>query len=261
MKPQRTPLLLSGMMIGEMKETFTFREITAIGELEAAFRFRYEEYSFSRMSVYLKENEHRIDMDVYDLHSRHYGLFRNDGTLTGYLRVVFDRGTCYNRQVFELGRRFAGFSESSHSEAQLKKLPAADFPFLSYSFIPESVRLQYAELKNRGEGFAEASRLIISRHSRGIKLFAFLMECAMILFIRICEGKKNAMVHCCRDHGIFYKRYGFLPFHADAVFEDSGITKTLMYLPQTVSPKNLPAKTYELAADFGRSGRIMRVME
>lgn len=243
-----------------METRYTFSEITGKKELEMAFRLRYEEYLHSRMHCYLEKNESQVDIDVYDLHSKHYGLFLNGQELVGYIRVVLDPEECFNEEVSALGKHFGLFSGEEHTPEKLNESPVADFPFLSYPKVSPGIKALYTGLKKKKEGFAEASRMIISRDHRGMKLFVFIMECAMMLFIRISMSRKNAMIHCCRDHGLYYKRYGFRPFNNEEGYEEFGMHKMLLCMPASASPLNLPAKLYALAGDFGERGEISRII-
>jgi len=260
MKTQAPPVVIASLLCS-MKKTLTFREITEPSELENAFRFRYEEYAKTRMSRYLSENTARIDMDVFDLHSRHYGLYYSN-ELVGYLRVVLDREEYFGSSAYETGLRYNIFNESSHNKEDLKKIDETDFPFLSYHYTPENVKSRFDALKCDGEQFAEASRLIIREDLRGLKTSAFLIECAMMLFMLICGNRKTAILHCCKDHSLFYKHYGFRSFHEGQEITDGGIKKEVMYLSMSsgLLPANLKVRFEQMSVEFTHTGKINRTI-
>jgi len=88
-----------------MSKKYTFREITEKDELEKFFKMRYSIYSNCRMNGFVKCNEHSIDIDAYDVHSRHYAL-TCENVNAGYLRVVLPREEMFQDQVLEIGRKY-----------------------------------------------------------------------------------------------------------------------------------------------------------
>jgi len=74
-----------------MENTYCFREARNVEELYALLKLRYEEYRNSRLAGFCPENEYGLDIDEFDLRSRHFGLFQQsaDGEKAiGYMRVV-----------------------------------------------------------------------------------------------------------------------------------------------------------------------------
>jgi predicted GNAT family N-acyltransferase len=258
MEPQTNPIPTTQIAEKMANTTFTFREITEVDELEQAFRLRYEVYSNSRNRVFINQNEFGLDLDNFDLHSNHYGIYSPDNVLIGYLRVVLDRNEYYNFGVFEIGLKFGIFCKSIHSNENIKKVDYAEYPFLSYPNLPESVKSKFTSLKNSNQLFAEASRLIIAENFRGFRTSAFLIECAMVLFIIICQGKRNAIVNCCKDHKSFYERYGFRTFSDEQDFNIFGMTKETLYL--STLPDNLPSKFEEMKAQYSITGKITKTL-
>ena len=262
MKTKTATIILSNIMISEMNKTLTFREITKPDEVEKAFRLRYEEYSKSRVSPILKKNEEKVDMDIFDLHSRHFGLFTNKNEMIGGIRVVLDRKEFYHSGVFEIGKKYGIFTDASHAKDCITNSPMADFPFLSYSNLPEKILCRYNEMKEKHTSFAECSRLIIKESFRGIKFSVFLIDCAMMLFMEICSRKKHAILGCYRDHGAFYKRMGFIHFGDDQGYLMFEKIADVLYLPSDLStmPNHLRIKFEQLAIKFSKTGKITKAI-
>jgi Acetyltransferase (GNAT) domain len=81
-----------------MKQTgqYTFRELHSYEDLAASFRLRYDVYRSSSIAVICAENEISMDFDVYDLRSRHFGLYKKEGdgeTLIGSVRLITNQPT------------------------------------------------------------------------------------------------------------------------------------------------------------------------
>ena len=260
MKTRTAPVLITPMMIGHMNKTMTFREITEPGELEKAFRFRYEVYSKSRLNRFLKQNQCNLDIDIHDLHSRHFGLFIGNIEMIGYLRVVLSKETFFNDKVSEVINKFNFISLIEPASEDTKRERVADYPFLSHPNLPLSLITRYNLLKNQNIEIAEASRLIIKDDHRGIKTSAFLIECAMMLFIMICSSQRHAVISCCKDHRLFYERYGFRPFDDDTEFNLYDMKLDTVCLTLSEYPKNLPGRIEEMKSQYLIAGKITRAI-
>ena len=147
---------------GEGPKAYTFRELNGEAELETFLKLRYETYVNSRsLRHFLTENEARIDMDVYDLHAKHFGLFQGVEP-AGYIRVVAHKSQCYNPDVFAIGVRNQIFQSYIHREKELTKHPYPDFPFLSYDQIPQEVCKYYSSLSmQEKESAIEGGRFML----------------------------------------------------------------------------------------------------
>jgi predicted GNAT family N-acyltransferase len=262
MKTKTTPIILSNVMISEMNKALTFREITEPDELERVFWFRYVEYSRSRLCPILKQNAQMIDLDVFDLHSRHFGLFNHKNELAGCFRVVLDRSEYYNSKVFEIGKRNVIFTNSLHSKDSLKSINEADFPFLSYPNLPEIIMSHYLAKKENNESFAEGSRLVIREDVRGLRTSSFLIDCIMMLLIHICSGRKHSILDCREDHCAFYERYGFRPFVEGTEYRVHNMVINVMYLPSTLSSMSahFKLKFEAMANEFSKTHKISRAI-
>jgi predicted GNAT family N-acyltransferase len=266
MKTQTSNAAIPVLLSTVATKTFTFREITDAAELEEAFRLRYEVYSRSKNHGFVKQTEARIDLEIFDLHSRHYGLYSVNNELAGYLRVVLDRKEYYNSSVFEVGEKIGLFSVQEHSEGCLKKSMSPDFPFLSYKELPACIRLYYQSIRNRNEGIAEAGRIIIKEEYRGIRTSAFMVECALVLYMLYCQGSKHAVISCLKEHSLFYLRYGFQPMGDGQPYHPFGTTSVILGLPlatelsQSKIPLSFHARLEEMTAMFNITGQIQRII-
>lgn len=263
MKTKKTIFLLAGLMYcQQLNKTITFREITSGDELEKAFRFRYEEYSKCRLNVFLKRNEHQLDMDIFDLHSHHYGLFGGDNEMIGYMRVVLDRGEYQNTRVMEIGTRYGFYIKPEQSAASNETTGVPDYPFLSYEEVPGEVMQFYHALKEKKEKVLEASRLILSEHYRGLKNISFLVECVIALYPKVYSGYKHAMADCVKEHAVFYRRYGFTPVEQGSGFNVFDLKRlvTCLSLPLSMAsiPSHLHLRFDEMAFEYKQTGRITR---
>jgi predicted GNAT family N-acyltransferase len=268
METQTNPIPTIQVAERKASTTYTFREITEADELEQAFRLRYEVYSSCRCSSFLKSNSNEIDIDSYDQHSRHFGLFINNNEMVGYLRIVLHRNDYYNSAVLDIVNKFNFFQEGLCSFEFIKNTERADYPFLSYPDIPANIKSFYDSIKDKREGLAEGSRLIIKEQFRGIRTSIFMMECIILLYIIICMGKRHAIINCVKEHSSFYKRYGFETICDGRVYNIFGSIKEAVCLTIPLSnslsastvPLNLHSKLAGMAAEYSITGQITKTL-
>lgn len=179
-------------------------------ELEAVFRQRYEVYEQCRMHSFLQPNEARIDIDAFDVHSVHFGLFNNE-EVVAYLRVVLHRAVCFNQEVALLATQYGLMKQDVHVLGGDVVSPLASFPFLAYEGVPEGIGLFYGE-KSKQNAFCEASRLIIQPQYRSIRMAVRMIECAMVAGMQLFGDKGGiAMLDCFTSHLPVYSMFGFKP--------------------------------------------------
>jgi predicted GNAT family N-acyltransferase len=234
-----------------MSKKYTFREITEKDELEKFFRLRYEVYSECRCKSVLKINEQAIDIDYYDVHSKHYALICENSD-AGYFRVVLPREELRQNSVIEIATKNNIFSDYN----KYKCNGAAPFPFLSYKEVPESYWHFYDNLKTRNETLAECSRLILTPGSRTLRTSRFLIECAIVLYLIICFGKKQAVLSCNVKHKSFYEYYGFVAIGKENGFSIYGYDSIAMSL--TSLPAQIKTNIEDMSDEFTTTKKIIK---
>jgi len=219
-----------------MGKHFTFKEIIDQVELEKAFRLRYEVYEKSRMQFLLRPNAAKIDLDIFDLHSRHFGIFYNNN-IAGYIRVVIDRKSYFNTTVASVGlennvfeaRKFIGNNYVYNGEA--------NFPFLSYAGVPHNVKAFYIE-KAQCFSIIEASRLIVLEQFRGHKFSITLIECAIVAGMHVLGSEIGiAVLDCSASQKRVYQLFGFqtLPNTSEYYVLNSDLTIRALSLSLSLS--------------------------
>lgn len=260
METQSTQIPTAETTEKKQATTYTFREITDAEELEEAFRLRYEVYANSRLNPFLKHNSLSVDIDEFDFHSKHFGIYTEMNELVAYLRVVLDKSEHTNMAVTAIASKLYLQLESLVKK-NFDENYTSDYPFLSYPEIPDSVKSHYLELKAKQEGFAEASRLIIKEEFRGPRLSCFLIESAMMLFTMICNEKKHAIVCCDKHHSFFYERFGFRPFGDGQIYEACGTQKVSVFLTLNDAKNNhIIEKFSGLVAEYSITGKITKTL-
>ena len=234
-------------------KAYTFREITGKKELEEFFRLRYEVYFNSANKPFLKENIHRIDIDYFDVHAKHYCLMHGDNKV-GYFRAVYQKDQYFNEKVIDIGEKYGLLDRKTF----LEKNEAAPFPFLSYEGVPESHWNFYNNLLEQDENMAEVSRIIVSPEYRAISTVKHLVECAIVLYAMTFARLKYAIVNCELLHGLFYTHYGFKEIDEAARYTVNGLKKTSLSI--TEIPEKHIGKIGLMAEEFKNTGKIERAL-
>lgn len=237
-----------------MSKKYTFREITEKEELEELFKMRYEIYSECKLNGFVKKNKYKIDIDYYDINSRHYALFYNN-SIVGCLRVVLPKDIIFQDRVLEIGRKYSMMNGSYNTT--IDKLP---FPFLGYDETPQSYWDYYNSCSLKNEKFIEASRLILHPEHRTIRSSKFLIECAMVDYILLSKGLNHAIISCIDNHSSFYKHYGFCEINNSDGNQFPGVIGTTLSIPLTISsiPQKHHTRFHKMANEFKANNKIER---
>jgi Acetyltransferase (GNAT) domain len=189
-----------------MKNTFyTYREAQNITELEALLKLRYKVYRKSKYINFCPKNKHQINLDQYDLYSRHFGLFENKSGIekpVGYMRVVQEERSPTANQVLEIAKK------ASPKLADSLQIPVTKpFPLMTYFRGSEKVNSVLARLASNGLKMCEASRFVFAKEIRSLQLAKFVTESSVAIYRAL--GFYCSIITCSIPHSRFYNQYGF----------------------------------------------------
>ncbi len=199
---------------------YEFREVTDANELEQTFRLRYRVYRACELSHFLPQNEHKLDIDAYDLRSHHYGLFFNhdgESQVVGCVRVVTDHETAAAPAV----RLIAGAHR--HFAQVASQSPREVFPLLEYAPCRTEVLSLYHSCRERGKEIVEAGRLALDPAHQCQHLGALLVQAAAAAVGFLIGQYGYALVTANQHASRFYRVGGFgkipgaIPFHVGRV--------------------------------------------
>lgn len=191
---------------------YKFREIINENELEKFMHLRYKTYAESVNQDFIKKNNQELDIDIYDIHSKHFGLFY-DNEPVGAIRLVHHKSEIFDERAYNIGLKNGVFAEDFHSKENILKYDYPDFPFISNKELPESIRDFYNNV-NEKEFITEGSRLILVGKHKGLSLARFLVE-STIAYSVFCKESTHSILNCNSSHQRFYKQYGFENIDAD----------------------------------------------
>lgn len=239
----------------EKQSVYCFKEIDTEEDLEFFMKIRYKAFKEKPLSNFLQLNEHKIDINIYDLHSRHFGVYGYNGEPVGYVRVVFHKEKFYNDFSFSIGEKYGFFNNETYCNKNLKTLTYPDFPFISYLGTPDAIQSYYLSLKEERTNVVECSRIIILKKEKD--LFRFLVDC--ILSVQYCYGKNFLpIVNCDAQYKMFYEQYGFETIKNGAHYyikEMKDVPVSVLSLNEV--PKGFHKKIQKMLQEFIESKQIL----
>ncbi len=176
---------------------FWGEEVSDIRTLRRCFNLRYLEYSNINLGNFIDKNPLHLDIDNYDLYSRHWILTNDKRDILGYGRIVTGERTHFAEEIINLAE-----------EARLQYFNPY-FQFSNYTCAYENIPVELkASIKDieSTQKIAETSRLVILDKSNALRYAIFLVESAI----------GNALIHndiiissCLKAQVKLYERYGY----------------------------------------------------
>ena len=213
-------------------------------------KLRYTIYNSTRCAGFLSENDMEIDVDAYDLQSKHYGLFVEEADqqkLIGGLRII------QNRPVLSSIRMLKKLNLLQYCEEQ----PEEVLPILSY--FPDEKEEHFSPLLTKDCLATEGSRLVLDKDYQSLRLAKFIISNAIILHM-MEEEDWVAFVSCVPLHARLYQSFGF-----EQVFDHTNWAKDLqaraLYLRDEQLDQNKRPELEAMIREFRRDGftRYQRV--
>lgn len=215
-----------------MKQPFTFRQISDAEELEQLLSLRFNLYAKSRMKSFICHNKFGLDFDKFDLHAHHFGLFLGD-TVIGYIRII-ENVNRFKSKIAALVNKKYGFVQ----EVSPEQNETGDFPFLSYSGVPQAVK-EYYNIQKYNTTFLEGSRLIISEEYRSLKAVKYLLDCSVAASMDIIREENGIVIlDCAKSHEKWYSTMGFTKLPDIEAYNLDNIPVTVLKLPLSVELSN-----------------------
>lgn len=249
-----------------MNHPFLFRELHGEQELELFLRKRYEAY-FNSPQRPLLEKEDGIDIDIYDLQSRHYGVFSGKEPV-GYIRIILDKDYWYCENAFNIGLRHHRFQKTQHGRENFSHSPHPSFYF--DALYPNQTRPLngHASYFQDPSQLVEPSRIVLFEEYKSLGLARFITECALVLYYELCVNhRKHAVITCAQSHSRFYRAYGFESLFNDLVNpivpgknEALLILKWANHIKTSAIPSKVQPRILNMIERWEKSGNIEIVL-
>lgn len=230
---------------------FIFREPETLDELKALLRLRYSAYMASRLNKFIEENQTGMDLDCYDLYSRHFGLYEHTGSSSrpvGYVRMVTDEPGTFRNDLFALAKSIPELYE------KVNCIPTEPFPMMNYCPYADDIRRYRENAKLAGEMLVEVGRLSLDDSIRGLKIAVNFVSaiCASLPM----HGVDEALVTCVSNHEAMYRSCGGRIFHSANIFEVHGAGVCLLLLSAKNLPHSMKERVDHMREAYERTGRI-----
>ena len=239
------------------KNYYVFREARNVLELKSLLELRYRGYLQSRCSSLIKQNPSGLDLDAYDLRSRHMGFFQLQGKESkplGYMRFVEDDLTATAPLIWQLALAYPDLCE------RLEKDPPTPYPLMENCPKTDELMKFYQQVKAKGERIAEGSRFVFDKdvRSRGFPKFMLESSLAVGLF---GLGYKHALLACNPRHGSFYSKFCFKPYEGLEKFEYDGLPGCVMINTKNEISVPIKEKFLKMAAIYQHTGMLCHFPE
>jgi len=185
---------------------YVFREVRTANELLDVLKLRYKVYRNSRLSAFCPQNDEQIDVDIFDLQARHFGLYAVSepcDRLIGCIRVVSENEQRHKPKFKLLASGSQVFVD------KLNRDQSIPLPLCGYSASGEQIAQLYGEWIASGEHVAEAGRLCLDHAYRSLQLALIMVETTLALGFFGNYEVDRALVTCSTSHERFYTRYGY----------------------------------------------------
>ena len=220
-------------MMNQTAGLYAFREIKEEAELLAAFRMRYTIYMQQpHLRLLMVENAAEVDIDGYDIYSRHYGLYKLNGEaeeMIGYLRVIEQ---CKFPLVEAMLQKLKG--QYSFVPPQRKHL------FYFQHLFPDAESILNMPLNKNAHLICEPSRFIILPQHRSADLAQFIIESILVIACSL-HITPIGLLFCKRDQKIMYLRKGGFEWKAEEKNpEDASNPWNLLMITRIGIEKKMP---------------------
>ncbi len=224
--------------------TYYFRELQNQQEMLNWLRLRYTIYNSTRCAGFLNANEEEIDVDHYDLKSRHYGLFveeADEQKLIGGLRII------QNKPVLSSIRMLKEMGILDQQEVVKEK---AVLPIMSYFEDQENVN--FGTLLKESPVATEGSRLVLNKDYQSLRLAKFIISNAIIMHL-LLEENWTAFVSCNPLHARLYHSFGFKNVCSQTTWAKDAPVSAL-YLQDDLLAPDKRGELEEMAAAYHSDG-------
>jgi len=238
---------------------FVFREVQDANELLALLKLRYRVYRNSRLAGFVPENRWGIDIDEYDIRSRHFGLYwMHNGTEepAGYLRVVEDRIIPGSHPIEAIAQRHPEFGEKTYAT------PAYPFPLMHYYPDAKALAADHKMWAQMGERMCEASRFVVDESFGSPRIASFIVESALATYL-FYRQFGHAIWCCTSTHSSVYQRFYDMQIHGGPKQIDyliNGLAYHCLIGTLATIPDRLREKLKEMASAYQATGRIERLI-
>lgn len=231
-----------------MKKKITFKEIQEIEELEKCLILRYEHFNSPQYRVFLNKNNLGIDIDEFDIFSRHWIVIDEANEIIGYARIIQRKK---NSNIFHLIQQIQ--KKYSIAEFQLKN-KMCSFPMMKYQTNKSKIFLASFLGENTEKEVFELSRFIIKNGS-SIRVSKFMVNAGLSIY-KSCFQAEIMILACIENHEKFWRRYGFSNISEKEKYRIEQLSAVNLFSEFNSIDKMIKNRFEELADQYKKENKI-----
>jgi N-acyl-L-homoserine lactone synthetase len=188
------------------ESTYIFRVPYTKEELKALFHLRYKIFRETKGDFLFAENPYQLDLDVYDLHSYHFGLYKCEGDrqkCVGHIRlVVSDKETSIAHLVREIADDTPELNPNWDTPPQ--------YALPHFQLIDDGVTSAIVkQAKLTHQTLIETSRYCTETEAQAIAIARFMVSSIVEASYHYFKTEGVVYVIVSHLHATFYKGYAF----------------------------------------------------
>ncbi|MEM8523636.1 MAG: GNAT family N-acyltransferase [Bacteroidota bacterium] len=228
-----------------MRKKVTFKEIQAIEDLEKCFLLRYRQFVNTAHRVFLKGKD-KIDIDRFDIYSKHWGVFSEEGEIIGYARIIQEeKNLRVADHILAIGEKYA-FSDFEPCGCK--------FPIFTYQTDQsESSTATFLNRYSHKDVF-ELSRFIIKK-GNSFRISKFMVNAGLGIY-KYSYADRLIILACHISHKKFWNAYGFKKIKEEEVYNVGSLKSVNLFSQLCGINERLETEWSEYANEFKLNNKV-----
>lgn len=223
-----------------MNKKVTFKEVCGVEDLERCFKFRLQKYKACHRQAFLNGDNLEIDIDGFDVYSKHWGVYDQKGEIISYARIVQkDKNLSIASQIEELLEK--------HSIPDFAPQKTS-FPITIYQTTESKQAITSLFANNAGKRVFELSRFVTQCGSP-LSISKFIVNAGLGVY-KYCYQSEMIILSCTEKHEKFWRHYGFKNMEEDLVYKKDHVKSVNLYSQLTGIHPKLNCKLEEYAQQY-----------
>lgn len=232
---------------------YEYRPVGNSEELLALLKLEHRVYCASRLAGFVDATETEFEIDEFDMHAWHLGLFRIDeegmSRIVGFHRPIWELDGPMRDEVLKIAKT------KPHTLRRLQRPLDFPLPFVQYWAGPNPMTHLYWDVRAHGGRVMEGTRMGIEEEERTLRLSVHIVESGLALGY-FFFGMAHVIAGVCSRHVPFYRRYGFEPAPGMEQKHIHGIPGTLLLGSWDTVPTHVKERLHNRAEAYRTTGRI-----
>ncbi|MEM6700619.1 MAG: GNAT family N-acyltransferase, partial [Bacteroidota bacterium] len=200
-----------------MNNRITFKEVFAVEDLEKCFQLRLRKYGDYCRQAFLEGNSQEIDIDPFDLYSKHWAVYNQDNEIISCARIVQE----------EKNWRIEDQIKALIEKYKITKFSCriSNFPIVNYQSDDSRQGLASFLKDNTRKLVFELSRFVVENDS-SLKIPRFTINAGLGIY-KYCYQSEMMILSCADKHEKFWHHYGFKKIKENSAYETRGAVRSV----------------------------------